>query len=138
MSVDGVPFFRPQIGEDEIAEVVDCLRNGWLTTGAKAARVQRSLKSKREQNFFIVSVISLFLLTAIGIIGYLLSNFIFLSNPGSQDTLTQFTQHSENLLTLLRNLFSKGNISIIGSVFSFILLISGYFFYESLRHSRHH
>jgi dTDP-4-amino-4,6-dideoxygalactose transaminase len=40
MSVDGVPFFRPQIGEDEIAEVVDCLRNGWLTTGAKAARFE--------------------------------------------------------------------------------------------------
>ena len=28
-----VPFFRPSIGEQEIAEVVTCLRSGWLTTG---------------------------------------------------------------------------------------------------------
>lgn len=28
-----VPFFRPTIGEDEISEVVKCLRSGWLTTG---------------------------------------------------------------------------------------------------------
>ena len=35
-----VSFFRPHIGEDEINEVVDCLRNGWLTTGAKAKRFE--------------------------------------------------------------------------------------------------
>lgn len=28
-----VPFFCPSIGEHEIAEVVGCLRSGWLTTG---------------------------------------------------------------------------------------------------------
>lgn len=28
-----VPFFRPNITEREIAEVVTCLRSGWLTTG---------------------------------------------------------------------------------------------------------
>ena len=26
-----VPFFRPSIGEQEIAEVVGCLRSGWAT-----------------------------------------------------------------------------------------------------------
>jgi dTDP-4-amino-4,6-dideoxygalactose transaminase len=40
MKGEGVPFFRPEIGEGEIAEVVDCLRNGWLTTGAKTARFE--------------------------------------------------------------------------------------------------
>ncbi len=29
-----VPFFRPMIGEEEIAAVVACMRSGWLTTGA--------------------------------------------------------------------------------------------------------
>lgn len=29
-----VPFFRPNIGDAEIEEVVRCLRSGWLTTGA--------------------------------------------------------------------------------------------------------
>ncbi|WP_232209703.1 DegT/DnrJ/EryC1/StrS family aminotransferase [Rhodobacter ferrooxidans] len=31
-----VPFFRPSIGEAEIAAVSECLRSGWLTTGPKA------------------------------------------------------------------------------------------------------
>ena len=36
-----VPFHRPSVGEAEIAEVVDTLRSGWLTTGPKVARFQR-------------------------------------------------------------------------------------------------
>jgi dTDP-4-amino-4,6-dideoxygalactose transaminase len=35
-----VPFARPMIGEDEIAEVVDTLRSGWLTTGPKTKRFE--------------------------------------------------------------------------------------------------
>jgi perosamine synthetase len=30
-----VPFFRPEITDAEVAEVVDCLRSGWLTTGPR-------------------------------------------------------------------------------------------------------
>ncbi|MFH1177830.1 MAG: DegT/DnrJ/EryC1/StrS family aminotransferase [Acidobacteriota bacterium] len=35
-----VPFFRPAIGEGEINEVVETLRSGWLTTGARAKRFE--------------------------------------------------------------------------------------------------
>ena len=35
-----IPFFVPDIGEDEIAEVVDSLKNGWVTTGAKTKRFE--------------------------------------------------------------------------------------------------
>jgi perosamine synthetase len=35
-----VPFFRPELNEDEIAEVVDTLRSGWLTTGPKVKRFE--------------------------------------------------------------------------------------------------
>ncbi|MEM8929601.1 MAG: DegT/DnrJ/EryC1/StrS family aminotransferase [Acidobacteriota bacterium] len=35
-----VPFFRPALDEIEIAEVVDTLRSGWLTTGPKTARFE--------------------------------------------------------------------------------------------------
>jgi dTDP-4-amino-4,6-dideoxygalactose transaminase len=37
-----VPFALPEIGEEEIAEVVDTLRSGWVTTGPKAARFEKS------------------------------------------------------------------------------------------------
>ncbi len=35
-----LPFALPEIGEDEIAEVVDTLRSGWITTGPKAKRFE--------------------------------------------------------------------------------------------------
>ena len=35
-----VPFFRPSITEAEIAEVVACLRSGWLTTGPTTKRFE--------------------------------------------------------------------------------------------------
>jgi dTDP-4-amino-4,6-dideoxygalactose transaminase len=34
-------FHRPSIGEEEINEVVNTLRSGWLTTGPRAARFER-------------------------------------------------------------------------------------------------
>ncbi|HEY5323803.1 MAG TPA: DegT/DnrJ/EryC1/StrS family aminotransferase, partial [Caldimonas sp.] len=40
MSQPFLPFARPEIGDDEIAEVVDTLRSGWLTTGPKAKRFE--------------------------------------------------------------------------------------------------
>ena len=36
-----LPFALPEIGEDEIAEVVDTLRHGWVTTGPKARRFEQ-------------------------------------------------------------------------------------------------
>jgi dTDP-4-amino-4,6-dideoxygalactose transaminase len=35
-----IPFARPLIGEEEIEEVVDTLRSGWLTTGPKTKRFE--------------------------------------------------------------------------------------------------
>ena len=37
---DYLPFCRPSIGEEEIAEVVDTLRSVWLTTGPKTRRFE--------------------------------------------------------------------------------------------------
>ncbi len=38
--MDFLPFALPEIGEEEIAEVVDTMRSGWLTTGPKTARFE--------------------------------------------------------------------------------------------------
>ena len=40
MTQDFLPFALPEIGEDEIAEVVGVLRSGWVTTGAKARQFE--------------------------------------------------------------------------------------------------
>ena len=35
-----LPFSRPTIGDEEVAEVVDSLRSGWITSGPKVARFE--------------------------------------------------------------------------------------------------
>jgi dTDP-4-amino-4,6-dideoxygalactose transaminase len=41
VSAPFLPFALPEIGEEEIAEVVDSLRSGWVTTGPKARTFER-------------------------------------------------------------------------------------------------
>ena len=38
--VEPLPFYLPEIGEEEIAEVLACLRSGWITTGPKVRRFE--------------------------------------------------------------------------------------------------
>jgi dTDP-4-amino-4,6-dideoxygalactose transaminase len=40
-----VPYFRPDLGEAEIAEVVAVLRSGWLTTGRRVRQFETELAS---------------------------------------------------------------------------------------------
>jgi dTDP-4-amino-4,6-dideoxygalactose transaminase len=40
MTIDFLPFALPEIGEEEIAEVVQALRSGWVTTGPKAKQFE--------------------------------------------------------------------------------------------------
>ncbi len=40
-----LPFALPEIGEDEIAEVVDSLRSGWVTTGPKTKKFEEKFAS---------------------------------------------------------------------------------------------
>ena len=40
MPLPFLPFALPDIGDDEIAEVVDTLKSGWVTTGPKAKRFE--------------------------------------------------------------------------------------------------
>jgi dTDP-4-amino-4,6-dideoxygalactose transaminase len=39
-----IPFHRPSIGDEEIGEVVDTLRSGWLTTGPKTAQFEHEFR----------------------------------------------------------------------------------------------
>jgi dTDP-4-amino-4,6-dideoxygalactose transaminase len=40
MNASFLPFALPEIGDEEIAEVIDTLKSGWITTGPKARRFE--------------------------------------------------------------------------------------------------
>jgi dTDP-4-amino-4,6-dideoxygalactose transaminase len=39
---DPIPFARPDVGDAEIADVIDVMRSGWLTTGPRVQRFERA------------------------------------------------------------------------------------------------
>src|ERR1051325_6010460 len=41
-----VPFFRPQVGEAEVEEVVDTLSSGWLTSWPKVTRFEQEFAAR--------------------------------------------------------------------------------------------
>jgi len=44
MRKDFLPFAKPQISEEAIADVADSLRSGWITTGPKATRFEEEFR----------------------------------------------------------------------------------------------
>ncbi|HVY62713.1 MAG TPA: DegT/DnrJ/EryC1/StrS family aminotransferase, partial [Planctomycetota bacterium] len=46
-----LPFSRPTIGEEEIAEVVACLKSGWITTGPRCERLENDFKAATGAKF---------------------------------------------------------------------------------------
>jgi dTDP-4-amino-4,6-dideoxygalactose transaminase len=56
MKEDFLPFALPDIGEEEIAEVVDSLRSGWITTGPKTKRFERDFAAYLGEGVQAVAV----------------------------------------------------------------------------------
>ena len=55
-------FHVPSIGEEEIKEVVDCLRSGWLTTGPRTKRFEEeTCKNRGTPMQYCVSSFLIFL-----------------------------------------------------------------------------
>lgn len=46
-----LPFSRPTLSEEAIAEVVSCLRSGWITTGPRVKRFEDDLKAYTASPF---------------------------------------------------------------------------------------
>ena len=53
-----VPFSRPDIGQDEIDAVVECMRSGWLTTGPRCQAFERAFAEFVGGNIEAIAVAS--------------------------------------------------------------------------------
>ena len=50
MTKYNIPFSPPDITEEEIDEVADTLRSGWITTGPKTKELERRLSEYTHTN----------------------------------------------------------------------------------------
>ena len=107
-------------------------------TSTLMEKIVKKSKAKKEQRFFIFSISSVFIIIALGIIGYVIS--LILATPQSASDTVAGTKETvtvlENLIVPIKTFLSKLNISMIGSVFSLGLLISVYFILDLMKHSK--
>jgi ABC-type siderophore export system fused ATPase/permease subunit len=96
-------------------------------------KIQRQKALAKQQKYFLFAVLSLFGIIALGIVGFIFYQIISSSSPQSNQIVTTY---SKDVGDYFSDLFGKKNISIFGSVLSFIMLVSGYFFYEYQKNSK--
>jgi anti-sigma factor RsiW len=102
--------------------------------------VKRSTVPK-QQKYFIASVFTFITLLCLVIFGFSISAMISAATSAtsnSQSVLDSVSGLSEGLVKTLQQLFSGTGLSIIGSIFSLIVLVSAYFFFEMQKRSKAH
>jgi len=89
---------------------------------------------KSQQKRFLFSILSLFGIIILGIVGYVF--YGILSSIQLNDSSPAISTYTNTIGDYFSTLFGKKNLSIFGSVLSFIMLISGYFLYDYQKHSK--
>ncbi|MDP2365340.1 MAG: hypothetical protein Q8M94_16420 [Ignavibacteria bacterium] len=87
-----------------------------------------------QQKRFLFSILSLFGIIILGIVGYVFYEII--SSIQLSDSNKIVSTYSNTIGNYFSAFFGKKNLSIFGSVLSFIMLISGYFLYDYKKHSK--
>ena len=92
----------------------------------------------KGQRYFIFSISSVFVLMSLGIIGYLTSYILSMgsSNEGRSSGADNFIYLVEKLVYGIKTLFSSGNVSVIGFIFSFVIILSAWFFFDSHKQAK--
>lgn len=107
-------------------------------TSSVMRKLNRSVKFKKADKRFIAFISSIFIVIAVGILGYVI--YLMIPQTQASDSINQnvnmYVNHFADMIVSFSNLVNSKNISIIGSVFSLGLLVSGYFFFESQRQSK--
>jgi len=95
---------------------------------------QLGKKSKvpAHQKWFFISIFVFVSLLSLLVLGYVIGEILASVPPQPESTLPVETidRLSEGLIVQLKSVFSGKNLSIIGSIISLGIMISGYFFFE--------
>ncbi|MCW8809687.1 MAG: hypothetical protein OQJ93_14045 [Ignavibacteriaceae bacterium] len=105
--------------------------------------MKRILKNRfvvpKQQKYFIVSIASFITLLCLVIFGFSISAMIS-SSPSSigesSSVVNSITYMSDGIVKLVEKVFSGQGLSIVGSIFSIIIIISGYFFFEMQKRAK--
>jgi hypothetical protein len=96
-------------------------------------KIQRSLRSRQEQKRFIVAITSIFIIMCLAVAGLAGFEMIRNFNPEASSAIKDSIKYVTSASQLISNIFNSRNISIVGGVFSFGLIISAWFFFDYSR-----
>lgn len=97
-------------------------------------KISSKTSTARQQKYFLFIVLSIFGLIALGLTGFILYQIISSFEPNNSNEVV--AAYSKNIGDYFSDLFGKKNLSIFGSLLSFIMLISGYFLYDFQKRSK--
>lgn len=99
-------------------------------------RISAKLKPKKSDKYFIFSISSFFILLSLGVIGIVFA--LLIQSPSesssSQQVFSYLISSLESFSLFFRTIFSGSGLSIFGSIISFGILISAYFFFDTHKH----
>jgi hypothetical protein len=93
----------------------------------------------KQQKYFIASVVTFISILCLVIFGFSISAIISATSSSIDEPKSVFDSVSNlsgGMVEALQQLFSGAGLSIIGSIFSIIVLISGYFFFEMQKRTK--
>ena len=95
-------------------------------------RLPHKIKVPRQQKYFFAAISFVIIIICLGIVGYVTAAIVssFPAQTSSSNFIDSFNNFSSVFVSEMERLFKGRSLSIIGSVFSFGILISGYFFFE--------
>ena len=93
----------------------------------------------KKQKYFIVSVAAFITMLCLLVFGFSISAIISSSPSSSGQSKTiidSLTHLSDSPVKFMKVLFNGRGLSVIGSIFSIVIIISGYFFFEMQKRAK--
>ena len=102
------------------------------------SKINKKIVAPKTQRYFIIVMFSFITLLCLGVVGYVA--YAIISSYSAPTESLQITETARDLgyglITEIKKIFNSKNLSIIGSVFSLGLLISGYLFFERQKQAK--
>ena len=126
-----------------VHENLSYLKEEQVSPGFTDSLMKQLAKKKfalpKQQKFFIASVATFITLLCLVIFGFSISAMISSAPETIGDTGTivnSAEKLSDGLVNVVSKFFRGAGLSIIGSIFSIIIIVSGYFFFEMQKRAK--
>ena len=104
-------------------------------TGLLIKKINSQKLRSKKQKYFLFSILSILGVIILGIVVFVFVQVLSSTGNATDQVVNEYSYDVGNYFT---KIFGKQNISIFGSILSFVMLLSAYFIYEFQKRSKNH